>query len=189
MMHILTPRSARFSGTALLMVLGLAGCGGGAETAQNPLTSAPTQPSSYTGPAPATADIQAFKISVWDNVKADNRCGSCHRLGGQTPDFARMDDVNLAYQQALGIVNLASPADSRMVTKVASGHNCWLADSASCGAILTRWISDWASVTQSGGGGGKAFHDSRHKLHFRKERYFNTRTVLAIGRRLTFKFS
>ncbi|MEQ1581254.1 MAG: LamG domain-containing protein [Steroidobacteraceae bacterium] len=152
MTHNISPRVARLAGTALLLVLGLAGCGGGAETAQNPLTSAPTQPASYTGPTPATADIQAFKISVWDNVKADNRCGSCHKLGGQTPDFARMDDVNLAYQQALGVVNLASPADSRIVTKVASGHNCWLADNASCGAILTRWISDWASVTQSGGG-------------------------------------
>lgn len=143
---------ARFAAAALFISVGLAGCGGGAETAQNPLTAAPTQPSAYNGPAPATADIQAFKISVWDNVKADNRCGSCHGAAGQVPDFARMDDVNLAYQQALTVANLTSPADSRIVLKVAGGHNCWLADNASCGAILTRWISDWASVTQGGGG-------------------------------------
>ncbi len=130
----------------------LAACGGGAETAQNPVTSAPSQPSSYTGPVPATADIQAFKINVWDNIKADNRCGSCHGAAGQLPNFARMDDVNLAYSQALTVANLPSPADSRIVTKVVGGHNCWLADNASCGAILTRWISDWSSVTQSGAG-------------------------------------
>lgn len=130
----------------------LAACGGGAETAQNPVTSAPSQPSSYTGPVPATADIQAFKINVWDNIKADNRCGSCHGAAGQLPNFARMDDVNLAYSQALTVANLPSPADSRIVTKVMGGHNCWLADNASCGAILTRWISDWSSVTQSGAG-------------------------------------
>ena len=152
MTHVNTSGVARFTAAALFMMIGLAGCGGGAETAQNPLTAAPTQPSTYNGPAPATADIQAFKINVWDNVKADNRCGSCHGAAGQVPDFARMDDVNLAYQQALTVTNLASPADSRIVVKVVGGHNCWLADNASCGAILTRWISDWASVTQSGGG-------------------------------------
>ncbi len=152
MMRAHTSSFAKRVAGALVMLVSLAGCGGGAETAQNPLTTAAAQPSSYTGPPPATADIQAFKINVWDNVKADNRCGSCHKAGGQMPNFARMDDVNLAYQQALTVVNLASPADSRIVTKVAGGHNCWLADNGSCGAILTRWISDWASVTQSGGG-------------------------------------
>lgn len=153
MMHIPSIRIRAFRLLGVLSaVAALAACGGGAETAQNPITSGPSQPSSYTGPAPATADIQAFKINVWDNIKADNRCGSCHGAGGQLPNFARMDDVNLAYAQAITVANLPSPADSRMVTKVAGGHNCWLADNASCGAILTRWISDWSSVSQSGGG-------------------------------------
>ncbi len=68
------------------------------------------------------------------------------------PNFARMDDVNLAYSQALTVSDLVNPGLSRMVAKVSGGHNCWLADNASCGAILTRWISDWASVTQGSGG-------------------------------------
>ena len=37
----------------------------------------------------------------------NNRCGGCHNVeGGQTPQFARNDDVNLAYQAANTVVNL-----------------------------------------------------------------------------------
>src|SRR5687768_17326084 len=73
-----------------------AGCGGGAKTEQNPVTSGPNAPSSYNGPPPATADIQAFKINLWDNIKGNDRCGRCHYAGNQTPMFARSDDINLA---------------------------------------------------------------------------------------------
>ena len=44
------------------------------------------------------------------------------------PNFARSDDVNLAYAQANTVVNLAQPSTSLIVTKVSGGHNCWLAD-------------------------------------------------------------
>ena len=126
----------------------LAGCGGGAETVQNPVTSGGT-PAAYSGPPPATADVQSFKINVWDNLKATNRCGQCHTAGGQAPQFVRQDDINLAYAAANGIVTLGSPRDSRLVTKVAGGHNCWLASSAACADILTTWISNWAGATMS----------------------------------------
>jgi len=33
-------------------------------------------PAAYSGPPPATADVQSFKINVWDNLKATNRCGN-----------------------------------------------------------------------------------------------------------------
>lgn len=128
----------------------LAGCGGGADTVQNPVTSGPAVPSDYTGPPPATADVQSFKINVWDNLKADNRCGACHGSGGQTPAFVRTDDVNLAYEAANTVVTLSSPRDSRMVVKVASGHNCWLESDAACGDILTTWISNWAGEAAGG---------------------------------------
>ena len=108
--------------------------------------SAPT----YSGPPPATADVQSFKINVWDNLKATNRCGQCHTEGGQAPQFVRQDDINLAYAAANGIVTLASPRDSRLVTKVAGGHNCWLASTAACADILTTWISNWAGATAGG---------------------------------------
>jgi hypothetical protein len=150
-----TPRArlrtwvARATGLGALALL-LAGCGGGAKTVENPVTSGGPPPS-YSGPAPATADVQAFKINVWDNLKASNRCGQCHVSGGQAPQFVRLDDVNLAYSAANPIVNRASPRDSRMVQKVAGGHNCWLASSDACADILTTWITAWAGATAGGG--------------------------------------
>ncbi|MCB1625531.1 MAG: LamG domain-containing protein, partial [Pseudomonadales bacterium] len=105
----------------------------------------------YTGPAPANADVQSFKLALWDNIKSNNRCGSCHNAGGQTPMFARNDDVNLAYQAANTVANLAQPDQSRLVTKLASGHNCWLSSAAACGDIMTTWIRNWAGATAGGG--------------------------------------
>ena len=34
--------------------------------------------SNYTGVAPATADVQSFKLNVWDNLVTQDKCGSCH---------------------------------------------------------------------------------------------------------------
>src|SRR5512135_2538185 len=141
-------RPARLLATIGLFAL-LAGCGGGAKTVENPATGGGTPPT-YSGPAPATADVQAFKINVWDNLKASNRCGQCHVAGGQAPQFVRQDDVNLAYAAANGIVNLSSPRDSRMVQKVGGGHNCWLASNQACADILTTWITAWAGATAGG---------------------------------------
>jgi mono/diheme cytochrome c family protein len=135
---------------AALLALGLAGCGGGASTEANPVTTPPNAPT-YNGPPPATADVQAFRINLWENIKATNRCGQCHGAGGQVPMFARSDDVNLAYEAANTVVNLSQPSDSRMVTKVGGGHNCWLAADSACADILTTWISNWAGA--AGGGG------------------------------------
>src|SRR5688572_28790364 len=93
-----------FAAAATVAVL--AGCsGGGAPTVEYPVTTAPPV-QDYTGPAAANADIQAFRINLWENIKGNNRCGSCHNANGQTPTFARNDDVNMAYQAANGIVNL-----------------------------------------------------------------------------------
>ena len=56
----------------LLGGIALAGCGGGAETTQNPVTTGgPTRARTYSGPAPATADIQAFRVEFWENVRGD----------------------------------------------------------------------------------------------------------------------
>jgi hypothetical protein len=144
-----TLSSVRALAIGLLMLL-VAACGGGAPTTENPITSGGNPPT-YSGPAPATADVQAFKLNVWDNLKAGNRCGQCHVAGGQAPQFVRQDDINLAYAAANPIVNLASPRDSRLVQKVAGGHNCWLASNDACADILTTWITAWAGATAGGG--------------------------------------
>jgi mono/diheme cytochrome c family protein len=139
----------RHSFVATLM-FALAACGGGAPTTVNPVTSPPTV-ADYTGPAPSTADIQSFRINLWENIKANNRCGGCHNAAGQAPKFARNDDVNLAYADANAIVNLTQPDQSRMVLKVAGGHNCWLSSASACGDILTTWIRNWAGSVAGGG--------------------------------------
>lgn len=142
---------ARLAGLALLAVTVLSGCGGGAATTENPVTTPPTSGPTYSGPPPATADIQAFRINFWENVRATNRCGNCHNAGGQSPQFARSDDVNAAYQQAGGVVNRENPSQSIIVAKVGGGHNCWLADAGACASIMTRWIQDWVGASGTGG--------------------------------------
>src|SRR5215207_11110811 len=107
----------------------LAACGGGAATTANPNT-APPVVSTYSGPAPQSAAVQSFRISFWENVKANNRCGGCHNAIGQVPRFARNDDVNLAYAEATSLVNLTQPDQSPLVLKVAGGHNCWLSSNS-----------------------------------------------------------
>ncbi|MDX1698627.1 MAG: hypothetical protein R3308_10090, partial [Thiohalobacterales bacterium] len=130
----------------------LAGCGGGESTTQNQNTTATTQTQTYTGPAPATADVQAFKLNVWDNLNPTNRCNDCHDAGGSAPTpFVRMDDVNLAYAAVNPLVDLQTPANSQLVTKVAGGHNCWLASNQACADVITAYITAWAGGVISGG--------------------------------------
>jgi len=94
---------------AVVTLLALAACSGGAATQVNQVSSAPTNSAqNYSGPAPANADVQAFKDALWQNVIPSDRCGGCHHQGGQSPMFARTDDVNLAYQAAGPLVSLIS---------------------------------------------------------------------------------
>ncbi|MGA9335913.1 MAG: hypothetical protein WBV39_16650, partial [Rudaea sp.] len=126
------------------------GSGSGAATVQNPQTT-PTAFSNYSGPAPQTADIQRFKINLWDNLVPNNRCGTCHDPS-QAPRFARSDDINLAYDAANSVVNLKDPANSRMVLKVRGGHNCWLTSNDACGDIIQAYIQAWAGGALGGVG-------------------------------------
>ena len=137
-----------------LLLLGLASAlsacsGGGAATTALP-NAQTASAATYTGPAPGTADVQAFKVNLWQYIDTSNRCGNCHKAGGQTPMFARADDVNLAYNDALTVVNLAQPDQSRLVIKVAGGHNCWLSSPQACADILTTWIKNWAGGVAAG---------------------------------------
>jgi hypothetical protein len=142
--------AVRLSAVAFVAIA-LSACGGGAPTTENPVTSV-TPPTSYQGPAPATADVQSFKLSVWDNIQSSNRCGGCHNQSvNQLPLFARNDDVNFAYEAANTVVDLTQPSNSRLVSKVGSGHNCWLADAQACADIMTTWIEGWAGAGASGG--------------------------------------
>jgi len=156
---------------AALVLLSACAGGSGPSTSVNPVTTPPTDSAAnYTGPPPENADVQAFKLSFWQNVIPSNRCGGCHHQGGQSPQFARSDDVNLAYQAALPLVNLTDPSQSTFVLKVGGGHNCWVADPSACAATMLVWIQGWigagsASTTSvtlvpppvQAAGGGKQF--------------------------------
>lgn len=158
----MTTRYASLAGTYLpwrgvgtllwiwLVVTGLSACGGGTQTESLPDTHAPVV-ASYLGPAPATSDVQAFKLNLWEKVVPVNRCGGCHGAGGQSPTFAHQGDVNIAYAEAAKVVNLQSPTESRMVAKVGGGHNCWLDSPAACADILTAYIAAWAGGVQGDG--------------------------------------
>jgi len=141
----------RITGLAALAAsIALSACGGaGATTTTNPAPSQTVTADQYTGPPAATADVTAFQVNFWNNVRVQNRCGQCHNATSpaQMPNFARSDDVNLAYAQANTVVNLATPSTSLIVTKVSGGHNCWLADNGACGQILTTWITNWANAS------------------------------------------
>jgi cytochrome c553 len=136
---------------ALVVLALLAACSSsGPATSANPVTAPPTA-QAYSGPAPENADVQAFKINLWQNIQSPDMCGGCHHAGGQSPEFARSDDVNLAYQAANTVVNLTQPSQSQMVLKVAGGHNCWLASPSACADTLTVWIQNWAGANAVGG--------------------------------------
>ena len=147
---------------ALLATFMLAGCGGGAQTTENPAGSGDTgggantaTKAPYTGPAPRDADVQNFRLEFWENARGTDRCGSCHTPeGGQTPYFVRWDDVNLAYDEAVLRIDRDQPSDSQFVTKVSAppiGHNCWVDDPGTCGSILTTWIENWIDFSSAGG--------------------------------------
>ena len=131
----------------------LSACGGESTSANPVAASATVAAQTYTGPAPSDPDVQSFKLNVWDNLSKQNRCGACHGVAGPGPTaFVRFDNIDLAYDAALTISNLASPSTSRMVTKVAGGHNCWLASNVACADIITTYIANWAGGTATGAG-------------------------------------
>ena len=135
---------------ALVSLLAACSGGSGQSNTENVNTDVGNQsPELYTGPAPQTEDIQNFKLNIWDNLVGEDRCGACHVEGGQSPQFVRGDDINLAYNEVSSIVNLSDPQSSEMVQRVGTGHNCWLEVSSVCGDIITDYIAAWAG--ESGG--------------------------------------
>lgn len=138
----------------------LAACGGGAQTVDNPIpnVSGPTTVI-YNGlTPPRDSDVQAFLNNFWTPMQNTASCGNCHNETMlQTPQFARFDDINMAYDAALLAADLTVPSNSLLVSKVrglpgTNGHNCWIGDPNACGTIMTTWIEGWAGATAGGGG-------------------------------------
>jgi len=129
---------------ALALLTIVAACtAGGPSTTQTQQTTPGSTTSNYTGPQAATPDVTSFKVNLWDHISTSDKCGGCHHQGGQSPMFARSDDINLAYEAANPLVNFQQPEQSKLVTQVASGHNCWVADPKACADEMLTWIKAW----------------------------------------------
>ena len=87
--------AVRLSVCSLLILILSACSGGGPATESLPDINNGNDSSvpNYVGPPPASDDVQQFKLNVWDNLVPNNRCGSCHIPGIQTPEFVRTDDI------------------------------------------------------------------------------------------------
>ncbi|MDH5181696.1 MAG: LamG domain-containing protein, partial [Gammaproteobacteria bacterium] len=144
------------------MLTGLAACGGGDDTQQNPGSgSASLTSPAYDGPVARDAQVLGYQNNVWERLRGEGACGRCHRSDAgikQPPYFVDWLNVNNAYDAMIAyspaLVNLAEPEKSRLVTKVAEGHNCWLPSAAACATLITSYIESWASG--SGGEAGRA---------------------------------
>ncbi|NNC76503.1 MAG: LamG domain-containing protein, partial [Woeseiaceae bacterium] len=140
---------------AFVSSLVLSACGGGASTTDLPQSQGggnTTGNAPYAGPVARDADVLKFQQELWSNARSTDRCGNCHNESVlQVPMFVRSDDVNLAYDDAVTITDTQQPSLSRMVEKVSSGHNCWVADPNVCGEIMTTWIENWVGAAAGGG--------------------------------------
>jgi hypothetical protein len=147
MTYSIFSRSNQFVILSVLVIV-LNACGGSSsKVEQTPLPPPDDQPrENYSGPPANTEDVQSYKLNLWDNISTTERCGACHIEGGQSPSFVRADDINLAYAATNPLVDLADPENSRLVNKVAGGHNCWLASADACADIMTTWIANWADT-------------------------------------------
>jgi mono/diheme cytochrome c family protein len=129
------------------------GSGTGTSPGTGTGTGGGTGSTSYSGPAAANADVLSFQTNLWANISGSDRCGGCHKAGGQAPMFARSDDVNLAYQATGPLVNFTNPALSELVIRVGEGHNCFLASAQDCANTMTTWIKNWIGGTSSAAAG------------------------------------
>ena len=126
----------------LLALFVLSGCQG-VDTEDNPAASNNEPPPDYIGPTALDDDTIRFKENVWDSLRASNRCGNCHDQDSNNLAFVRSDNINLAYDAALTIVNRTDLENSEMLTKVAGGHNCWEANGAFCGISIAGYLDAW----------------------------------------------
>ena len=154
------PSHKLLSALLLAGVFAIQACGGGASNNENTANNnnnntqgGGSGPTAYNGPAPANADVQAFRIQLWENIRGTNRCGSCHDIGGQgNVKFANNSNVNDAYNAANTVVNRNDIPNSTLVTKfTGAGHFCWESTQSACAAQLELWIRNWLNGNNNSG--------------------------------------
>ena len=159
-MNVISKLNTRTWLTAMLMLaaLALSGCGGGDSTETNAqynngvgggANTGGVAGSPYNGPVCSTTEICRFKQYFYDELRTKD-CNGCHATD-QAPTFLNPDNVNQAYTQAVGRVNLNNPSDSVFVDYVAANHQqaCWLSSSAACASEMTDYIDRWLNGVSS----------------------------------------
>jgi len=146
--------------TLISCIAVLTACGDSAEVQSNANTTSSTV-SNYTGPAALTTDVQTFKTEFWNPLSSSDRCGSCHTDGEAASNFPFVDlgNINTAFTAAISrnnsgalLVDRNNPENSRVVVRVAEGHNCWVDNPQVCATIIEGYINNWSgSVTDSSG--------------------------------------
>jgi hypothetical protein len=141
-----------FAIATLALLAACSGGGGGGESANPPPPASGGTNTNfvYSGPAARDGNVLRFQQNFYNNLVNDDRCGRCHTRGGTgTGAFVDRSDVNVAYDAALQVVNLANPVASQVVTKVGGGHNCWT-NAPACRVLLTSYIENWAAAVAGG---------------------------------------
>jgi len=118
----------------------------------------------YSGEPPLTDEVTTFKTEFWNNLAGSDKCGQCHTSGGAASGFAfvDLDNINTAFARAIAtnnsgdlIVDRSSPNLSRVVVKVAGGHQCWVSNPQICADIIEGYIDNWVNGTGSGSTAGR----------------------------------
>lgn len=121
---------------------------------------APTPPPA--GGGGAVDELTAFRETLYNNILRNantGRCLNCHRPNGNVlriSPFHSHDDPAQALQiiKASGLVNLTNPSASRLVDKVAGGHQSWSGASLNDADAIEAQIVAWVQRMQPAAGGG-----------------------------------
>jgi hypothetical protein len=102
------------------------------------------------------ADACKFRTEFWSKMSS-SVCTNCHDgTYPADPDFLHQSDVDIAYSQALTVVDLTDPAQSVIVTNIVNNHQNACVDTASCAALATiveGYLCNWI-IGDCGAGGG-----------------------------------
>lgn len=98
--------------------------------------------------AMSASSVQIFSNTLHPLLKTN--CGSCH--GANTQPLHAAADVTTAFNSIMnsGLADLTSPASSRLVTKINSGHQGF---SPSLASAIENQITSWAQQLATANGG------------------------------------
>jgi hypothetical protein len=90
---------------------------------------------------PPVAAGVSFSTQVAPIFSTGDKCTSCHKPAGQTPDLTTAN----AYSQIVpGFVNTSTPASSEILTVPGSSAHSWKDYTATERSIILTWITEGA---------------------------------------------